>query len=76
MALRGSSCVIQNNHKCLHIAGTSTEAADRHVPVHPNLEIFIQNLHLKNADDWLIAGVRSKGGPDRRALVLGMRSRQ
>jgi len=73
MALRGSSYVIQDDHKCLYIAGTKTKAADRHIPVHPNLEVFIENLLPKNTDDWLIAGVRSKGGPDQRADVLGKR---
>ena len=73
MALRGSSCIIKDGHTCLHIAGTKTNAADRHVPIHPALEQFIQELLPKNADDWLIEGVRSKGGPDRRADVLGKR---
>jgi integrase len=73
MALCGSSYVIQDDHKCLYIAGTKTKAADRYVPLHPTLDVFLQNLIPKNADDWLIAGVRSKGGPDRRADVLGKR---
>jgi len=73
LALRGSSYVMRDGLQCLYIAGTKTIAADRYVPVHPEIEQFLQLLLPADPEDWLIGNVRSQGGPDRRADVLGKR---
>lgn len=73
LALRGSSYVLRDGFQCLYIAGTKTVAADRYVPVHPELDPLLQLLLPTDPEDWLIGNVRSQGGANRRADVIGKR---
>ncbi|MDB4021020.1 tyrosine-type recombinase/integrase [Litorivicinus sp.] len=58
---------------CLKINDAKTKAGNRSVPAHPEIEELVQTLAANSADGYLLSGVESKGGKDRRADVLGKR---
>ena len=58
---------------CLKITDAKTEAGNRLVPIHPVIAVLVQSLQNNSEDSYLITGVKSKGGKDRRADVLGKR---
>jgi len=58
---------------CLKIEESKTKAGNRTVPVHPEIEVLIQTLITDSTDSYLVSGIKSKGGKDRRADVLGKR---
>jgi integrase len=58
---------------CLKIDDAKTKAGNRAVPVHPEIEKLVQTLMTDSTDGYLVSGVKSKGGRDRRADVLGKR---
>ena len=58
---------------CLRIEDAKTDAGKRIVPVHPEIAELVQSLQYNSEDGYLITGVKSKGGKDRRADVLGKR---
>ena len=59
--------------KCLKIEDAKTEAGKRVVPIHPELQTLVDILMSDSTDGYLVSGVRSTGGKDRRADVLGKR---
>lgn len=58
---------------CLKITDAKTKAGNRLVPIHPEIAELVQSLQNNSEDGYLITGVQSKGGKDRRADVLGKR---
>jgi integrase len=58
---------------CLKIDDAKTKAGNRAVPIHPEIQELIQALITDSTDGYLVSGVKSKGGKDRRADVLGKR---
>ena len=58
---------------CLKIDDAKTKAGNRAVPVHPEIQELLQTLITNSTDGYLVSGVKSKGGKDRRADVLGKR---
>ena len=58
---------------CLKITDSKTNAGNRFVPIHPEIAELVQSLQNNSEDGYLITGVKSKGGKDRRADVLGKR---
>jgi integrase len=58
---------------CLKIDDAKTKAGNRTVPVHPEIQRLVQTLITDSTDGYLVSGVKSKGGKDRRADVLGKR---
>ena len=58
---------------CLKIDDAKTKAGNRAVPVHPKIHPLVQTLIIDSTDGYLVSGVKSKGGKDRRADVLGKR---
>ena len=58
---------------CLKIDDAKTKAGNRAVPVHPEIEKLVQTLITDSTDGYLVSGVKSKGGKERRADVLGKR---
>ena len=71
--LRGESVITIDGITCLKIDDAKTKAGNRAVPVHPEIEELIQTLITDSTDGHLVSGVKSKGGKDRRADVLGKR---
>ena len=58
---------------CLKIEDAKTKAGNRLVPIHPEIAELVKSLQNDSEDGYLITGVKSKGGKDRRADVLGKR---
>lgn len=58
---------------CLKIEESKTNAGNRTVPIHPDIHELVQTLIIDSTDGYLVTGVKSKGGKDRRADVLGKR---
>lgn len=58
---------------CFKIDDAKTKAGNRAVPVHPEIQELVQTLITDSTDGYLVSGVKSKGGKDRRADVLGKR---
>ena len=58
---------------CFKIEESKTNAGNRTVPVHPEIQELVQTLITDSTDGYLVSGVKSKGGKDRRADVLGKR---
>ena len=58
---------------CLKITDAKTKAGNRLVPIHPAIAELVQSLQNDSKDGYLITGVKSNGGKDRRADVLGKR---
>ena len=71
--LHVDNVVITDGITCLKIEGTKTEAGNRIVPVHPEIQGLVETLMTESTDGHLVSGVRSTGGKDRRADVLGKR---
>ena len=65
--------VTVNGIICLKIADAKTKAGNRAVPIHPEIQELVRALIADSTDGYLVSGVRSKGGKDRRADVLGKR---
>ena len=65
--------VTVNGIICLKIADAKTKAGNRAVPIHPEIQELVRALITDSTDGYLVSGVRSKGGKDRRADVLGKR---
>jgi integrase len=60
-------------HLCMHIRGTKTLAADRVVPIHKALLGLVGSLDSSKPEEWVISGVNSAGGAERRGDVIGKR---
>jgi integrase len=58
---------------CFKIEESKTNAGNRTVPVHPEIQELVQALITDSTDGYMVSGVKSKGGKDRRADVLGKR---
>ena len=58
---------------CLKITDAKTKAGNRLVPIHPEIAELVEAIKSNSVDGYLITGVKSKGGKDRRADVLGKR---
>ena len=58
---------------CLKIDDAKTKAGNRAVTVHPEIQELVQTLITDSTDGYLVSGVKSQGGKDRRADVLGKR---
>lgn len=58
---------------CFKIDDAKTKAGNRAIPVHPEIQELVQALITDSTDGYLVSGVKSKGGKDRRADVLGKR---
>jgi len=71
--LRVESVITIDGIMCLKIDDAKTKAGNRAVPVHPEIQELVQTLITDSADGYLVSGVKSKGGKDRRADVLGKR---
>jgi len=71
--LRVESIITIDGITCLRIDDAKTKAGNRTVPVHPKVKGLVQTLVTDSTDDYLISGIRSEGGKDRRADVLGKR---
>ena len=71
--LHVDNVVITDGITCLKIEGAKTEAGKRIVPVHPEIQALVETLMTESTDGYLVSGVRSTGGKDRRADVLGKR---
>jgi integrase len=71
--LRVDSVITIDGITCLKIDDAKTKAGNRAVPVHPEIEVLIQTLITDSTDSYLVSGIKSKGGKDRRADVLGKR---
>jgi integrase len=71
--LRVESVITIDGITCLKIDDAKTKAGNRAVPVHPEIEVLIKTLITDSTDGYLVSGVNSKGGKDRRADVLGKR---
>ena len=67
------SVTILGDITCLKIEDSKTKAGNRNVPVHPDIQKLVQTLITNSTDGYLVSGVKSKGGKDRRADVLGKR---
>ncbi|NBT43220.1 MAG: hypothetical protein EBT20_22690, partial [Alphaproteobacteria bacterium] len=52
---------------CLKIDDAKTKAGNRAVPIHPEIQELVQTLITDSTDGYLVSGVKSKGGKDRRA---------
>ena len=71
--LRVDSVVTNDGITCLKIDDAKTKAGNRAVPIHPKIQDLVQTLITDSTDGYLVTGVKSKGGKDRRADVLGKR---
>ena len=71
--LRVESVITIDGIMCLKIDDAKTKAGNRAVPVHPEIKELLQTLIADSTDGYLVSGVKSKGGKDRRADVLGKR---
>ena len=71
--LRVDNVVTVDGITCLQIEESKTNAGNRSVPVHPKIQELVQTLVTDSTDGYLVSGVKSKGGKDRRADVLGKR---
>ena len=71
--LRVDNVVTVDGITCLQIEESKTNAGNRTVPVHPEIQELIPTLITDSTDGYLVSGVKSKGGKDRRADVLGKR---
>lgn len=71
--LRVDNVVTVDRITCLQIEESKTNAGNRTVPVHPEIQELVQTLVTDSTDGYLVSGVNSKGGKDRRADVLGKR---
>ena len=71
--LRVDNLVTVDGITCLKIEESKTNAGNRTVPVHPKIQELVQTLITDSTDGYLVSGVKSKGGKDRRADVLGKR---
>ena len=71
--LRVDSVVTNDGITCLKIEESKTNAGNRTVPIHPKIQDLVQTLITDSTDGYLVTGVKSKGGKDRRADVLGKR---
>ena len=71
--LRVDSVVTNDGITCLKIDDAKTKAGNRAVPIHPKIQDLVQTLITDSTDGYLVSGIRSKGGKDRRADVLGKR---
>ena len=71
--LRVDNVVTVDGITCLKIDDAKTKAGNRSVPVHPEIQELVQTLIANSTDSYLVSGVKSKGGKDRRADVLGKR---
>jgi len=58
---------------CLKIDDAKTKAGNRAVPIHPEIQELVQTLITDSTDGYLVSSVKSQGGKDRRADVLGKR---
>jgi integrase len=58
---------------CLKIDDAKTKAGNRAVPIHPEIQELVKALITDSTDGYLVSAVKSKGGKDRRADVLGKR---
>jgi integrase len=72
-ALTTEDVLLQDSITCLIIRDSKTEAGKRTVPVHKLIKNLVSKLENNTADGFLVSGVNSKGGSDRRADVLGKR---
>ena len=71
--LRVESVITIDEITCLKIDDAKTKAGNRAVPVHPEIEKLVQTLITDSTDGYLVSGVKSEGGKERRADVLGKR---
>jgi len=71
--LRVDNVVTIDGITCFKIDEAKTKAGNRAVPVHPEIQELIKTLITDSDDGYLVSGVKSKGGKDRRADVLGKR---
>ena len=71
--LRVDNVVTVDGITCLKIDDAKTKAGNRAVPMHPEIQELVQTLITDSVDGYLVSGVKSKGGKDRRADVLGKR---
>lgn len=71
--LRVDSVISIDGITCLKIDDAKTKAGNRVVPVHPKIQGLIKTLTAGSTDGYLVSGVKSKGGKERRADVLGKR---
>ena len=71
--LRVDSVVTNDGITCLKIDDAKTKAGNRAVPIHPKIQGLVKTLITDSTDGYLVTGVKSKGGKDRRADVLGKR---
>ncbi|MDA8664390.1 tyrosine-type recombinase/integrase [Litoricolaceae bacterium] len=71
--LRVESVITIDGITCLKIDDAKTKAGNRAVPVHPEAQELVKTLITDSTDGYLVSGVNSKGGKDRRADVLGKR---
>jgi len=71
--LRVDNVVTVDGITCFKIDDAKTKAGNRSVPVHPEVQELVQTLITDSTDGYLVSGVKSKGGKDRRADVLGKR---
>ena len=71
--LRVNDVVTADGITCLKISDAKTKAGNRAVPIHPEIQELVQTPATNTTDEYLVSGVKSKGGKDRRADVLGKR---
>ena len=71
--LRVDNVITADRITCLKIEESKTNAGNRTVPIHPKIQDLVQTLITDSTDGYLMTGVKSKGGKDRRADVLGKR---
>lgn len=72
-ALKIENVIEEEGIECFAIIDSKTKAGIRTIPVHNKLIAIVDRLVTASADGFLISGVNSKGGADRRADVLGKR---
>jgi len=72
-ALKVENIINEEEVRCFAITDSKTKAGIRTVPIHKKLQTIVKRLVSESVDGFLISGVNSKGGTDRRADVLGKR---
>jgi integrase len=73
MALKVEDVVTEDGVPCLNIRDSKTAAGIRLVPVHNKLRPILARITDETEDGYLVSGVKSAGGADRRADVIGKR---
>ena len=62
-----------DGNTCLKIDDAKTRASHRAISVHPKIQELVKTLMTDSTDGYLVSGVKSKGGKDRRGDMLGKR---